>query len=257
MQSLKVLLKSRGDEGSALPPVFGALDDLGVKFNRSQVSMIAAGPGVGKSAFALNYAVRAKLNTLYLSPDSDLMMLSSRVLASTWNISLRDAVSFIEQDDYAALKTISEATQHMRFDFGAGPTLYDVKDNVDAYAHVHGCYPELIVLDNLKDVQNDGGEYERFNETIDFCHQMARKTSAHVMILHHVIGVYENGDVPVPFNGLVQKPGKSVRLVLTLFRVQPGVLGVRVVKSNNSKASGDATFGCDIGFDPERMYWTI
>jgi len=256
VQSLKFLLRKRGEEGSALPTVFKTLDAVGVKFKRSQVSMIAAAPGVGKSAFGLNYAIRAKLKTLYISPDSDMMMLSQRILAQGWNIDVSVAEDMIEVEDKEALDFIAEASKLIWFDFQAGPRLLDIRENIDAYATVWGEYPELIVIDNLKDIQNDGSEYERFNESVDFLHQAARKTSAHIMVLHHVVGQYEDGLTPVPLTGLIQKPGKSVRLVLTLHRVQPGILGVRVVKSNNSRSSGDASYGVDVGFLAERMWFS-
>lgn len=253
LQSLRMLLQKRGKEGSALPTVFGKLENVGVKLKRSQVSMVAAAPGVGKSAFALSYVIKSNLKTLYLSPDSDMMMLSERILAAQWNIDVDQAEAFIEAEDPQALEVIAEASKHCWFDFAAGPNHTDISENIRAYATVMGEYPELIILDNLKDVQNDGTEYDRFNETIDFLHQTARATLAHIMVLHHVVGAYEDGSTPVPLTGLVQKPGKSVRLVLTLHKVQPGILGVRVVKSNNSRASGDASYGVDIAFLPERQ----
>lgn len=256
MQSLRTLLKKRGDEGSPLPSVFKSFDNVGIKFKRSQVSMVASAPGVGKSAFALNYALKSNLRTLYLSPDSDIMMLSERILAQIWGISTDRAEMMIDADDASALAAIADASKHIYFDFDPGPDHFDIKENIDAYATVMGEYPELIIIDNLKDVQGDGSEYERFNESIDFLHQSARATKAHILVLHHVVGQYEDGMSPVPLTGLVQKPGKSVRLVLTLFKVSPGILGVRVVKSNNSRASGDATYGVDIGFLPERMYFS-
>ncbi len=256
MQSLKFLLRRRGEEGSALPPVLKTLDSAGVKFKRSQVSMVAAAPGVGKSAFALNYAIKAKLKTLYISPDSDMMMLTQRILAQGWNIDTQVAEELIEAEEPDAMDYIAETAKLIWFDFQAGPRLQDIRDNIEAYATVWGEYPELIIIDNLKDIQNDGSEYERFNESIDFLHQSARATSAHIMVLHHVVGHYEDGLTPVPLTGLVQKPGKSVRLVLTLHKVQPGIMGVRVVKSNNSRSSGDASYGVDIGFLPERMWFS-
>lgn len=253
MQSLKTLLRKRGDSGSPLPSVFRRLEEIGVKLKRSQVSMVAAAPGVGKSAYALQYAMKSKVRTLYLSPDSDIMMLSGRILASLWDISTDDAETLITNNDKEALKAISAASQHIYFDFDPGPSHLDIRENIDAYALVMGDYPELIIIDNLKDVQANGTEYERFNESIDFLHQAARSTNAHILVLHHVLGMYEDGWTPVPLTGLLQKPGKSVRLVLTLHKVSPGILGVRVVKSNNSKASGDATYGVDIGFLADRM----
>ena len=56
-------------KATPLPDVWKGLAAEGIKFRRGQVCMIAAAPNAGKSMFALIYAVKAKVPTLFFSAD--------------------------------------------------------------------------------------------------------------------------------------------------------------------------------------------
>ncbi len=256
MQTLNLILRSRMDEGEPLPPVFKRLDQLGAKFRRGQLSMIAAAPGGGKSSFALQYAIKGKVPTLYFSADCDRMTVSKSALAGLSGETLEKAEWGLVKEHPGALKLLADGTSHVWFDFEPSPGLSDIYEEVSAYGHVHGEYPHLIVVDNLMDVSAGGPEYEKFGDVVVALNDLARKTGAHVMVLCHVTGFYTDGGMPIPRSAIIQKVDKKPRLILTLHKVQDGIMGVRIVKNTAGYAASDATFGPDYGWMPERAWWS-
>jgi replicative DNA helicase len=55
-----------------LPTVWKDLETKDIKFRRGQVCMVAAAPNAGKSMFALVYAIKSKVPTLFFSADTDI-----------------------------------------------------------------------------------------------------------------------------------------------------------------------------------------
>jgi replicative DNA helicase len=58
-------------KATPLPDVWQALAAKQIKFRRGQVCMVAAAPNAGKSMFALIYAMKAGVKTLFFSADTD------------------------------------------------------------------------------------------------------------------------------------------------------------------------------------------
>lgn len=255
-QNLGLALRARGDEGTPLPSAFKALEDLKAFHRRGQVSLVAAAPGGGKSAYATHYAIKQQTPTLYFSPDSDRMTLGTRALAGILGVDLSDAQIAIEGDDAVALEELESATEHVWWDFETGISLKEIKLEVDCYALVNGEYPSLLVLDNLKDICGDSDNQVQYHETIDFLHQLARETGAHVMILHHTKGFYENGYTPIPLGGLLNNVGKTPRLVLTLYRQGPGLISICIVKNSTGPSDPNCNLQVNIGWLPERSFFS-
>lgn len=257
MQTLALALRTRGSEGEPLPSAFKGLSTLRSLHRKSQVSLVAGAPGAGKSAYATHYVIKNNtVKALYLSPDSDRLTLGSRAVAEVVNAPLEIVEEALENEDEELYDILASATDHVWFNFVPRPSLRDITDEVEAYAYVMGEFPELIVLDNLKDVAGDGDNQERYHEVVDFMQELARYSGAHVMILHHVKGIYENGNIPIPFSGLLNNVGKTPRLVLTLHRKAQGVMGISVVKNSQGPADPAGEFGIDVGWLPERSWFS-
>ena len=58
-------------KATPLPDVWKNLVKQSIKFRRGQVCMVAAAPNAGKSMFALIYAIKANVPTLFFSADTD------------------------------------------------------------------------------------------------------------------------------------------------------------------------------------------
>lgn len=263
MQSLSLNLQNRKSDGDPLPTVIQALEDIKVRFRRGQLSLIAAAPGGGKSSLATYIAVNMAYSSdegvpcLYVSADTDMSTVASSVLASIMDITLEEAEYMIGQADPDVHDALNDVVNHIWWAFKPSPTLEDIQNDVAAYAFVMGDYPHLIVVDNLLDINEPGEEYSRYNAIIPVLVEVARDTHSHVMLLHHVVGAYQDNNLPVPRSAIKSKVSEKPTLVLTLYQPQEGVMGIRCVKNRNGPSDTKAGFGIDLPWLPERGYFGV
>ncbi len=134
-----------------LPTVWKDLDAKGIKFRRGQVCMVAAAPNAGKSMFALVYAIKAKVPTLFFSADTDtatVMLRAAAHLAGHTQETVENQMS-INPDAY---EENLQAISHIQWVFDSSPNLDDIEAEVKAYIELYGIAPQLIVVDNLMNV---------------------------------------------------------------------------------------------------------
>lgn len=255
MQSLSLALGYAPPGGDPLPSPFRSLSNLGAYHRKGQVSLIAAPPNRGKSIYGSVFAVRSQVPTLYFAADIDRLTFASRAAAHVLNRPVSEIETLLREDDPDLHLLLEEQTEKMWFCWDRMISLDDIEEEVEAYGYANGHYPDLVVIDNLKDVvTGDEQDHVRFDRVISFLNGMAGVTESHVMVLHHVTKNYENGDAAVPLSGILGAGSRSARLVLSLYKPGDGVLGVRVVKNTNGRAEADASFGADWAFFPERMF---
>lgn len=267
MQTLSLAMRASEEEGIALPSVFPSLERIGAKFRRGQLSLIAGAPGGGKSALATYNSIHMGYGdlgefgvpTLYLSADTDRKTLGNRIAASVSKLTVDQAEEKLLSGDEGLWYMLENNTKHVWFSWDRGPNVEDIEQEVKAFAHVSGEYPHLIVVDNLKNVwveeSGEGGEHVRYDRVLDYLHELAGITGAHIMVLHHVTGVYEIGNVPIPLSGILGKVTKPFRLILTLHRAWDGMLGISVVKNTTGRANPDGSLIVNIPYDLERMQY--
>lgn len=223
--------------------------------------MIASGPGVGKSALALLMAIRSDAKGIYMSADSDPSTQYSRSVAILTGDQVSGVQQEMEKNNVSKFNEVLAQIGHLRFDFDAGPTLADIEEVVYCYGILHGRWPEILVLDNLSNaVDETGGDgFVALENILSFLHEMARKTNACVIVLHHLTGEWEDGINPAPLSGLRGKVSKLPELILTLYRkVDPDgfgaeQLGIAVVKNRNGKASAAGRMVLVLDMDLETM----
>lgn len=255
-----MVLSNRKAEGQPLPNPLKVFEDHKITYSRSQLSIVAAAPGAGKTSLAIWQILRMMYEdqgvpTLYMSADTDMMTIASSALAGVMDITTDEAKALITADDPKAMKTLEDWSSHIWFCFRRGPTLQDIGIEVEAYAHVHGEYPHLIVIDTLKAIAEKGEENHRYAIILPALSELAGDVQAHVMVLHHCIGSYQNGDTPIPLDGLKFKTSEEASMILSLFRPEPGMLGVRILKNRNGMAYPDGTYGTDIAWESSRGWF--
>lgn len=265
MQTLSLALRGSEDVGTALPGVFLSLDNMGAKFRRGQLSLIAGGPGTGKSAVAAFIATRmaygefgeVPVPTLYFSADTDKRTLGNRIAASVSHMTVDETEDLLIKGHPGIMTILEDNTNHIWFNWNNGPNLSDIQNEVEAFAHATGEWPHLIVIDNLKniwvDTQGDGGEHIRYDRVLDFLHELAGYTNAHIMVLHHVTGFYEDGDKPIPMSGILGKVSKPFRLIITLYRPNDDQIGLSIVKNSTGKMQANGSLSVFLGLDLERQ----
>lgn len=256
LQSLYV----KGNAGDPLPVVWETLHQSGTDFLRGQLCLICAGPGTGKSAFVLTYALKAQIPTLYLSADSDAFTQLSRTLSITTGMSTHQADEAVRSGDLgdavAGLESIP-----IRFSYNASPSLDQIESSMMSYEEVYGDYPALVVVDNITNVRGIGGDeddpFSGLESMMDYLHTMARQTSACVVGLHHVQGKYNDGNIPIPLSGVKGQISRVPEMVLTLHRIQSEFgsdrLNVSTVKNRGGKSDPSGLSFAELEFIGDSM----
>src|ERR1044072_73558 len=265
MQTLSLALRNSEDVGNALPSVFPSLEKIGAKFRRGQLSLIAGGPGTGKSALASYIVVNAAygefgetpIPTLYFSADTDKSTIGKRSGSSVSNETVNNSEDLLAKGHPGFYRILEDNTRHIWFNWNNGPNLDDIQEEVEAFAHATGDWPHIIVIDNLKNIwvetSGDGGEHVRYDRVLDFLHELAGQTNAHILVLHHVTGFYEDGDKPIPLSGILGKVSKPFRLIITLHRPNDEQIGLSIVKNTTGKMDQTGRLAVYLSIDLARQ----
>lgn len=253
MQTLDRVLHRGARETHQIELPFAGLTRLGFGLAKGTVSMIASGPGVGKSAWALQVANRLDLPTYYASADTDSWTVTVRALANASGHPQAYIQSVLKGSyDEDFLDIALHQLRHIQFSFDVH-TIRQVNDDLLAYGVIYGAYPQLVVVDNLRNFARDGdNEVTAQQRAMDDFHDLASKTGAHVMVLHHAQGKYHSGDVAVPLDGIENKVTHLPASVLTLHRRDPHVFACPV-KNRLGKSDPSAKTQVRLRFDGERQ----
>ena len=204
--------------------------------------MVAAAPNVGKSMFALIYAVRAKVPTLFFSADTDTTTVMMRAAAHSSghnqvNVEQRLSTDNNYYDRYF------DKLKHIKWVFDSSPSLDDIELEVKAYVELYGQSPELIIIDNLMNVAAEtDNEWAGLRAIMMELHDMARKTEACVLVLHHVSEQSEYGSPTEPpaRRAIHGKVSQLPALILTLgYNPVAGELKVAAVKNRFGPHAAD------------------
>ena len=225
-----------------LPTVWKDLENKGIKFRRGQVCMIAAAPNAGKSMLALIYAIRAQVPTLFFSADTDSATVMIRSAAHLSGHS-QETVENSLHNDKDFYNEEMEHIRHIEFVFDSSPTLDDIENEIKAYVELYGVQPQLIVIDNLMNVAAESdNEWAGLRAIMMELHDMARKTEACVLVLHHVSEQSEYGrpDEPPPRRSIHGKVSQLPAMIVTLgYDVWNNQLRVAAVKNRFGKHTAD------------------
>ncbi|AOT25422.1 DnaB-like replicative helicase [Mycobacterium phage BabyRay] len=255
LQSLRV----KGSAGDPLPPVFQTLELKGTRFLRGQLALVCAGPGTGKSAFVLTYALKAEVPTLYFSADSDAFTQLSRMVSIQTGWGMERSARAVRNSDLEDVAAEFEDIP-IRFNYNASPSLDQIEDSMKAYCQGYGDYPDLVVVDNITNIRlgtDDDDPFSGLESLMDYLHDMARRTSACVIGLHHVTGSYNDADKPIPLSGVKGQITRVPELVLTLHRVTEEFgsdsLNVSTVKNRAGRMDPSGMDFVSLAFDGDTM----
>lgn len=185
--------------------------------------MVAAGPGTGKSLFALNLALFGNMPCIYWSADSNAATQLSRATAIITGDSVKTVKSKLLSDDFGEYEQELGKRWWIRFNYSARPTPADMERDLLTYYEVFGCFPHLLCLDNVTNLDSGAAsDAESFSfgleAVCEYLNEMARETQAHVLSLHHTVGEYSDGLKPIPLSGVKGKIGRVPSLILTIHR---------------------------------------
>ncbi|WP_435270912.1 AAA family ATPase [Streptomyces sp. 1222.5] len=223
----------KGAAGEPLPSPFKGLARHEVEFRRGEFSLVAAGPGTGKSMFALNLALYGNIPVLYYSADSNAATQLTRATAILTGENVRDIKRKLLEGDFDEYMGDLAKRWWIRFSYEARPSLTHIESHLRAYHEVFGMFPHLIIVDNITNVADDAAGNANSAEAFTFgleamCEymsDMARYTGAHVLSLHHVVGEYSDGLQPIPLSGVKGKIGRVPNVILTIHKEIDGMDG--------------------------------
>lgn len=264
MLPLTLAARYKGRDGEPIHCPYPGLAALGAFFRRSQVSMVTAPPGIGKTAFVTDYVIALGEfgeRVMYFSADSDKGTVANRVAANVTGLPLPHIEDMFKTNAGDLWQRMDGATRHIGYCFDSNPTYDVIKSQLYCYAWAHGVWPDVIVIDNLIDVQGDSDivtdGYKAMADTAAWLKGIAAETHAAVIILHHSTGGFADGKDPLPASAVLGKIDKPQRLILTLHKPNDNQIGVSVVKNSNGPAdtSGYGVMTL-IDVDLERMFFS-
>ena len=252
---MKTLSRSVGRSdigGEPMPAVFRTFEQNKIIFRRSEVSLIAGTPGAGKSTLALALALRMQAPTLYVSADTNAHTMAMRLYSMIEGVSQTDAEKIISEQPELAKEKLAQA-KHIYWSFDSSPSLGDLDDEVYALEETLGESPALIVVDNLMDINMDGGEeFGAMRSALKELKYLARDTNAAVVVLHHTKEGY-SGTPCQPRSSVQGMVNQLPALILTVGQ-QDGMLGVASVKNRYGKADPSGNSPVWLQFLPEYMF---
>ncbi len=211
-----------------------AFADQGVVFYAGTVNIIAASPGCGKSTVALGYMLQSEIDSLYACMDTPRKLTVARAAQALTGQYQAVVEEQLEDPGSSVYETLAKAT-HLSIFFRSGVTSRDLALMLGAYVEMHGAFPQVFVIDNLKNVAYEGDERgvaeQKLMEELDI---IAKRTNICVIVLTHVLGAYNDGITPIPLSGVMNQNTKEAHVVLTLTRDRDGNLLFAVAKNRTS-----------------------
>ena len=255
-------------KATPLPDVWTGLAAKQIKFRRGQVCMVAAAPNAGKSMFALIYAIKAKVPTLFFSADTDTTTVMMRAASHTSGHSQVTVENNLAGNSHYYDHHFQKI-DHIKWVFDSSPSIDDLELEIRAYVELYGIAPELIIIDNLMNVAAEtDNEWSGLRAIMMELHDMARKTEACVMVLHHVSEQSEYGSPSKPpaRRAIHGKVSQLPALILTLgYDPNQATLSVAAVKNRFGPHTADASdfaqllvnyAACQIG-DQDEYGWML
>lgn len=150
---------SEGDDSSyGISSGYRAIDEVIHGFKRGQLYVMAARPGVGKSAFAINTALNAMRvgkSILFIPLEMTDTDMTERVLAIESHVNTRDLeTGNISAEDIARLEEAHTRLQSYRgaqlfhyLQFDAAPTIREIEVKLNHHMEVYGA--DLIIFDQM------------------------------------------------------------------------------------------------------------
>ena len=158
--------RKTADQGTPIPTPFKTFAYNGIHFRRGGLSLVAAAPGGGKSALVQNIVQRGndeghRLPTLYFSADSDATTMFTRSAAMATGYEMGEVERLMKEGGQEMLEErVRQASAHVQYSFQSTLDYDAIEDELQAYALVHGSWPQVIVADNLMNI--DSGFEDEF-----------------------------------------------------------------------------------------------
>lgn len=240
-----------GRSHAPLPDPWPALAQsrFGVRFLPSQFMMLCGPSGCGKSFLALDAALRMGCSCLYLSCDSDESTMLVRAAAAVSMHRQSDVRQALQRGAFEDLYGEALRRARIRLEFDpSNPTLDDIGHILEAYWEAEAAYPEFLVLDNLLNLEGDGGnEWSYLRQASKDLHWIARRTKACVLGLHHTSEDKDMLALAAPPKSAIK--GKISEMAPVILTVGPGQGGLWMAAVKHRHGPDDPKALAPLWFD--------
>lgn len=247
MQPLfRSLTGDSGVNGEPLPQVWSTFINAKLKWYPGEVIMWAGPPGSGKSTLALNYMIRSKVPTLYISSD----MPRSLVVKRSCAIATETDQDVVEEElraseGRAKYEKVLKGLNHIFVEYPARPDAESLAMAQMAFMEIHGIPSPLMVVDNLMNMNSgNDNEWAGLRELSQVLKFFAFELNICVLLLHHTaLGEYTG--YPAPERAIM---GKVAELPATILTIAKGSL-VAPVKNRHGPADDSGRTYVTLHFD--------
>lgn len=208
---------------------------------RGAVSLLAGGPGSGKTITALNIVNRLRVPTLYISNDSTKYTIVNRVFSMLTHQDMAVSKGIVNANPEAARKYLSQWSS-VRFDFSSKPDIHEIARHGDAFREVYGEYPHLTVVDILMNLDHEGVAEQNYWRVMPELKDIAGTWNTALLAVHHTSESAKGEPCP-PMSSIMGKANQLPELIITQAMVGENI-HYAVVKNRNgpSEPSGRRTF---------------
>jgi AAA domain len=213
---------------------------------RGQLAIVLAEPGVGKSAFSLNWAAKTPGPSCVISLDTDLGTQAIRLAG----ILSGESQERVKQSPEIWADFLEKKAKKVRM-YDLNLDSRDLSKVVEAEAEFWGQSPELVVVDNIGNLIRDGS-YEEFRAAFSDLHRVARAHDTFVLALHHVRRSSKVGTAPTMASGLFSGE-QEAELVLGLTNDHGGILSVSILKNRSGHSKPDGSLKVPLSFNQSTM----
>jgi hypothetical protein len=241
-----------------------------IKPRGQSLMLVLAAGGVGKSAFALEWAVRLERPALYVSLDTSLVEHGIRLLARSTGTSVEHVVEGHDEDPSAWAaewgKRLEDLQLPLRFCDGAH-TVRDIDELVAAEGEYWGESPYMVVVDNVADLQEREEGAAEIRRILAGLKKVSKDHDTLVMALHHIRkkppksakqreeegDEEDEGTKPVHLSDALYEGDKHAQYVLGLWRPSWNRLTVGVLKNRMGPANRSGTLHTSLEADLRTM----
>lgn len=199
--------------------------------------MWAGPPGAGKSAAALNYALLAKVPTLYVSMDMGPRLITNRVLTiSTGETS--DEVSLNRETDEGMTRyeKVMQDVDHLYITYPSRPDPETIARAQMAFIEIHGYPSQLMIVDNLMNMDAASkDEWTGLRELSQAFHYFVTELEITVLLLHHINLAGVDLTRPAPLNAIKGQVSELPASIVT-FAKDEGRLLYTAVKNRHGNS---------------------
>lgn len=194
-------------------------------------------PGAGKSSAALNYAIRSRVPTLYVSMDMGRKMISARVVSIHTGVPYSQVAEELDTPEGVdKYRPVLREVDHLYVTYPSRPTLDGLAKAQMAFMEVHGLPSDLMIVDNLMNMDSGmENENQGFRELCQGLHYFATQLQICVLALHHINIGGVNLELPASMGHVKGQVSELPASIITYAHPEGQMLGCPV-KNRHGKA---------------------